>query len=311
MPDPAAPPQRVLVVDDEPAIRELLAMVCAYEGWDVRTAEAGEPALRAVHEQPPDVVLLDMMLPDLDGLTVLRRIHASSPALPVIMGTALGESEMVVLDLELGANDYVTKPYDLPVLLARVQTQLSAKRAAEQKEQLERILAGRNEELERANRQLSETNQRMKANLQAAARIHAIDADLDTRYRAHITCVLLHLHEPVTAGHTELHRGKQAEQCDEARGKVPPGKIRRHRRRLQIIRRPPAPRNSTSAKPATADAWNDDSPAVIGVMSVPGATDAFTAQTQGTADGPVGASEGQGAGDDAGAGLAAITQPYP
>ena len=87
------------------------------------------------------------------------------------MATALGESEMVVLALELGANDYVTKPYDLPVLLARVQTQLAVRRTAEQKDQLERILASRNEELELANQQLRQTNQRMKADLQAAGQI--------------------------------------------------------------------------------------------------------------------------------------------
>src|SRR3954447_8248585 len=86
--DPAAPVRRVLVVDDEPAIRELLSMICAYEGWDVRTAGTGEAGLGAVRADPPDVVLLDRMLPDLDGLTVLRGIRDSSPAVPVIMVTA-------------------------------------------------------------------------------------------------------------------------------------------------------------------------------------------------------------------------------
>jgi two-component system OmpR family response regulator len=119
--DPAAPVRRVLVVDDEPAIRELLAMVCAYEGWDVRTAEAGEPALRAVREQPPDVVLLDMMLPDLDGLTVLRRMHASSPALPVIMVSARDSLEDRAALLAAGAVGYVTKPFGVAALTDEVR----------------------------------------------------------------------------------------------------------------------------------------------------------------------------------------------
>ncbi|NYJ08182.1 response regulator transcription factor [Petropleomorpha daqingensis] len=121
VPDPAAPPWRVLVVDDEPAIRELLAMVCAYEGWDVRTAGTGEAALRAVRERAPDVVLLDAMLPDLDGLTVLRRIRASSPALPVIMVTARDSAEDRAALFGAGATGYVTKPFAVAALTEQVR----------------------------------------------------------------------------------------------------------------------------------------------------------------------------------------------
>jgi len=119
--DPAAPVRRVLVVDDEPAIRELLAMVCAYEGWDVRTAATGEAALRAVRADPPDVVLLDRMLPDLDGLTVLRRIHASSPALPVIMVTARDSAEDRAALFAAGATGFVTKPFGVAALTDEVR----------------------------------------------------------------------------------------------------------------------------------------------------------------------------------------------
>ena len=116
MSDPAVPVRRVLVVDDEPAIRELLAMVCTYEGWDVRTAATGEAALSAVRADPPDVVLLDRMLPDLDGLTVLRRIHASSPAPPVIMVTARDSAEDRAALFAAGATGFVTKPCGVAAL---------------------------------------------------------------------------------------------------------------------------------------------------------------------------------------------------
>jgi two-component system OmpR family response regulator len=121
VPETAAPVRRVLVVDDEPAIRELLAMVCAYEGWDVRTAAAGEAALSAIGADPPDVVLLDRMLPDLDGLTVLRRIHASSPALPVIMVTARDSAEDRAALFAAGATGYVTKPFGVAALTDEVR----------------------------------------------------------------------------------------------------------------------------------------------------------------------------------------------
>ena len=127
--EPEAPVRRVLVVDDEPAIRELLSMICAYEGWDVRTAEAGGPALRAVQEQPPDVVLLDMMLPDLDGLAVLRAIHASLPALPVIMVSARDSTEDRAALLAAGAAGYVTKPFGVAALTAEVRRAFAARSA--------------------------------------------------------------------------------------------------------------------------------------------------------------------------------------
>ena len=127
--EPAVPSRRVLVVDDEPAIRELLSMICAYEGWDVRTAEAGGAALHAVHDQPPDVVLLDMMLPDLDGLAVLRAIHASYPALPVIVVSARDSAGDRAALLAAGAAGYVTKPFGVAALTDEVRRALSARSA--------------------------------------------------------------------------------------------------------------------------------------------------------------------------------------
>jgi sigma-B regulation protein RsbU (phosphoserine phosphatase) len=118
-------------------------------------------------------VLLDIMMVGLNGLEVLRALRSrhSATQLPVIMTTARGESEDIVEALKLGANDYVTKPIDFPVLLARIQTQLALKHAVERIIRLEENLTVRNGELERANTQLGAANARMKHDLAAAARI--------------------------------------------------------------------------------------------------------------------------------------------
>jgi two-component system OmpR family response regulator len=111
-------------VDDEPVLRELLSMICAYEGWEVATAEAGEPALRALRARPPAVVLLDMMLPDADGLTVLRWIRAEFPHLPVIMVTARDSARDRAALLAAGAAGYVTKPFGIPALTGEIRRAL-------------------------------------------------------------------------------------------------------------------------------------------------------------------------------------------
>jgi two-component system OmpR family response regulator len=125
LPDAGVPARRVLVVDDEPAIRELLSMICVYEGWDVATADAGETALREVRAQPPDVVLLDMMLPDADGLTLLRQLHAELPHLPVIMVTARDSARDRAALLAAGAAGYVTKPFGIPALTGEIRRVLA------------------------------------------------------------------------------------------------------------------------------------------------------------------------------------------
>src|SRR3954447_14135846 len=85
---PDGGPVRVLVVDDEPTLAELLCMALRYEGWEVRTAADGRSAVKAARDFTPDVVILDVMLPDLDGLEVLRKLRARTPALPVLFLTA-------------------------------------------------------------------------------------------------------------------------------------------------------------------------------------------------------------------------------
>src|SRR4051794_17564672 len=151
-------PGSLLVVEDNRTTRDLLALLLREKGHAVVVCADGRQALELAAATPFDLVLLDVGVPGADGFEVLRCLRLSHPAtvLPVVMATALGQSEMIVRALEMGANDYVTKPYDVPVLLARVQAQLSVKRLVEQKAQLERTLAEQNRELETANLQLSE-----------------------------------------------------------------------------------------------------------------------------------------------------------
>jgi two-component system response regulator ResD len=114
---------RVLVVDDEPMVRDVLARFLAKEGFAVDTAEDGEAALAALDRLSPDLVVLDLMLPRIDGLEVFRRIRDRGPA-AVIMLTAKGEETDRVVGLELGADDYVTKPFSPREVVARVRAVL-------------------------------------------------------------------------------------------------------------------------------------------------------------------------------------------
>lgn len=114
-------PVRVLVVDDEPNLTELLSMALRYEGWKVRAAASGLEAVRAAREFQPDAVVLDMMLPDFDGMEVLRRMRGDSPTVPVLFLTAKDAVEDRVAGLTAGGDDYVTKPFSLEEVVARVR----------------------------------------------------------------------------------------------------------------------------------------------------------------------------------------------
>jgi len=114
-------PLRVLVVDDETSLRELLSMALRFEAWDVRTAEAGIEAVRTAREFRPDAVVLDMMLPDIDGLEVLRRLRNDTPSVPVLFLTARDAVEDRIAGLTAGGDDYVTKPFSLEEVVARVR----------------------------------------------------------------------------------------------------------------------------------------------------------------------------------------------
>jgi phosphate regulon transcriptional regulator PhoB len=117
---------RVLVVEDEPDIGDLLAFHLQREGFQVARATTGPEALRQLRAAPPDLVILDLMLPEMDGLEVCRRLRAdpATAALPVIMLTAKGDEVDRVVGLEMGADDYVVKPFSPKEMLARVRAVL-------------------------------------------------------------------------------------------------------------------------------------------------------------------------------------------
>ena len=114
-------PVRVLVVDDEPSLAELLSSVLRYEGWNVRAAANGAEAVRAGREFRPDAVVLDIMLPDFDGIEVMRRLRAELPDVCVLFLTARDAVEDRVAGLTAGGDDYVTKPFSLEEVLARLR----------------------------------------------------------------------------------------------------------------------------------------------------------------------------------------------
>jgi DNA-binding response OmpR family regulator len=138
---------RILLVEDEPELRRLIARELEASGYAVEHAADGSTALRLFGEQPPDLVVLDWMLPGMDGLTVLRRLRESS-AVPVLMLTARAEEVDRVIGLEVGADDYLTKPFGMRELVARVRAllrrheRLQATLAADQAEPAERLRYG-------------------------------------------------------------------------------------------------------------------------------------------------------------------------
>ncbi len=111
---------RVLVVDDETSINELLATALRYEGFDVAIADSGISALAAVAEQRPNLIVLDVMLPDFDGFEVARRLRRDGQDVPVLFLTARDTTEDKVRGLTIGGDDYVTKPFSLAELVARI-----------------------------------------------------------------------------------------------------------------------------------------------------------------------------------------------
>jgi DNA-binding response OmpR family regulator len=115
--------QRILLVEDDPTIREMTQLALQRDGFLVVTAADGQAGLEAFHADPPDLVLLDVMLPGIDGVSVCRAIRETSVA-PVVMLTARSDAVDVVVGLGVGADDYVTKPFEPPVLAARLRAVL-------------------------------------------------------------------------------------------------------------------------------------------------------------------------------------------
>ena len=118
---PDGSPVRALVVDDEVSLGDLLRMALRYEGWDVRTASTGQEALAQARTFSPDVIVLDVMMPDLDGLQVLQRLRAAGTDVPVLFLTAKDAVDDRVAGLTAGGDDYVTKPFSLDEVIARLR----------------------------------------------------------------------------------------------------------------------------------------------------------------------------------------------
>ncbi|MFT4230182.1 MAG: response regulator transcription factor [Microbacterium sp.] len=118
---PDGNPLRVLVVDDEQMLTDLLSMALRMEGWDVRTAGSGFEALQAAREHEPDAIVLDIMMPDLDGMAVLLRLRQSGNDVPVLFLTAKDAVADRVAGLTAGGDDYVTKPFSLEEVVARLR----------------------------------------------------------------------------------------------------------------------------------------------------------------------------------------------
>ena len=132
--DSAAPAElvRVLVVDDEPNIVDVISMALRFEGFAVESAGTGADAIAAVAASKPQVIVLDVMLPDIDGFEVARRLASARTGVPIIFLTARDATEDVVHGLTLGGDDYVTKPFSLEELVARIRTILRRSGLTEQ-----------------------------------------------------------------------------------------------------------------------------------------------------------------------------------
>jgi two-component system phosphate regulon response regulator PhoB len=122
----------IFVVEDEKDISELIRYNLTREGFSVSTAADGESALKDITRKPPDLILLDLMLPEINGLEVCRILKKENKTadIPIIMLTAKGEESDIITGLELGADDYITKPFSMKVLIARIRTVLRRKTKA-------------------------------------------------------------------------------------------------------------------------------------------------------------------------------------
>ena len=166
------PPARILIVDDIADNRTILGRRFQRRGFEIAEADSGRGALEMIARETFDVVLLDVMMPDMNGLEVLRRIREkhTDVQLPVIMVTGKTESQDIVEALTAGANDYITKPVDFAVALARVSTQVRSRQAEEHVRRANEALSRANEELERRIAERTEQLRDALAEAQAANR---------------------------------------------------------------------------------------------------------------------------------------------
>jgi two-component system OmpR family response regulator len=122
---------RVLIVDDEPNIRDLLATSLRFAGYEIQTAANGAQAVAAVTESEPDIILLDVMLPDMNGFSVTKKLRASGIQAPILFLTARDDVEDKITGLTVGGDDYLTKPFSLDEVVARIQAILRRTKTAD------------------------------------------------------------------------------------------------------------------------------------------------------------------------------------
>src|SRR3954464_14988834 len=118
----SSPEHRILVVDDEPNIVDVISMALRFQGFNVESAGTGKEALAQVGQFRPDLIVLDVMLPDMEGFDVANRLGAQRSRVPIIFLTARDATEDKIRGLTLGGDDYVTKPFSLEELVARIRT---------------------------------------------------------------------------------------------------------------------------------------------------------------------------------------------
>jgi two-component system phosphate regulon response regulator PhoB len=147
--------EKILAIDDEEDILELVRYNLSREGFQVICASTGEEALKIAQDEGPELIVLDLMLPGIDGLEVMKRLKAAPPtqSIPVVMLTAKGEEADIVTGLELGADDYVTKPFSPRILSARVKAVL--RRKTPEKDEGEKVIRVHDIEINPGRRQVS------------------------------------------------------------------------------------------------------------------------------------------------------------
>ncbi|MTI81199.1 MAG: response regulator transcription factor [Firmicutes bacterium] len=148
--------KKILVVDDEPAIRDLVEMVLTREGYQVAVAMDGESAISIAKSFNPDLIILDLMLPDISGHEVCKKVNANKTT-PIIMLTAKNDVVDKVLGLELGADDYITKPFDARELLARIKA--LSRRLGSKKSTDENVIRRQELEINTTNKTVTKNNQ--------------------------------------------------------------------------------------------------------------------------------------------------------
>ena len=209
MADEQEAPARILIVDDHEDNVELLRARLESWGYATESAMDGSQALEKVEQSPPDLILLDVMMPQIDGMEVARRVKANTklPFIPIIMQTALDTTEDKVEGLEAGADDYITKPIEFPELKARLKSMLRIKRLQEELEERERQLLEANERL----RYMSQTD-----GLTGLDNRRHLEQQLDTMF-AHakrlnepLSCVMCDLDRFKTVNDTYGHQAGDA-----------------------------------------------------------------------------------------------------